>query len=464
MRHVSRVVLACLLTTAAGFAGTSFAATASSSAAVLVGDQTVQSAPGTASSGSADAFAFSAGASGTASSISVYLDGQNRATTLRVGLYADSGGHPGTLLAAGSTSSPDAGAWNTLSIAQTTVNAQSTYWIAVLGTGGTLYFREGSGGSCRSESSASGRLRSLPSSWRQGTAGTACPISAYASDSASGGGSGGGGTGGGGTGGGTSPDPTAAFTYSPAAPTAGQAVHFDASASTCAATPCTYSWSDLPPSGGVYPLGTGTGFDFTFQVVGTKYVTLTVTDAQGQAATIEHNVAVTTGQTQTLPPVNTAAPSISGTAQQGQTLRTSDGSWSNGATGIGYAWQDCNSSGGACAAIAGASSASYTLSAADVGHTIRAVVTATNAGGTTTATSPATAVVTATTTTPRRLRLRLRLRRVTAISARRRRHSPRRCRPPRPGRRSAWPPAATAPGRGPARRSRSRPPAARRRR
>ena len=191
MRHVSRVVLACLLTTAAGFAGTSFAATASSSAAVLVGDQTVQSAPGTASSGSADAFAFSAGANGTASSISVYLDGQNRATTLRAGLYTDSGGHPGTLLAAGSTSSPNAEAWNTLSIPQTSVSAQSTYWIAVLGTGGTLYFREGTGGSCLSENSSSQRLRSLPSQWRQGTAGIACPISAYASDSTSGGGSGG---------------------------------------------------------------------------------------------------------------------------------------------------------------------------------------------------------------------------------------------------------------------------------
>ena len=76
-------------------------------------------------------------------------------------------------------------------------------------------------------------------------------------------------------------------------------MHFDASGSTCAATPCTYSWSDLPPSGGVYPLGSGTEFGFTFQVVGTKYVTLTVTDARGQAEKVEHNVAVTTAETQT---------------------------------------------------------------------------------------------------------------------------------------------------------------------
>ena len=361
MRHVRRVVLACLLTTAAGFAGTPFAATASSSAAVLVGDQTVQSAPGTASSGSADAFAFTAGASGTASSISVYLDGQNRATTLRVGLYADSGGHPGTLLAAGSTSSPEREAWNTLSIAQTSVSAQSTYWIAVLGTGGTLYFREGSGGSCLSESSGSRPPAVAAVVVAAGDRGSRVSDFGVRQRQCErrrlGGGGTGGGTGGGGTGSGTPPAPTAAFTYSPAAPATGQAVRFDASGSACAATPCTYSWSDLPPSGGVYPLGSGAGLDFTFRVVGTKYVTLTVTDAQGQAEKVEHNVAVATAQTQTLPPVNTAAPSITGIAQQGQTLSTSDGSWSNGATRLSYEWQDCNASGDACAAIAVATSA-----------------------------------------------------------------------------------------------------------
>ena len=172
-------------------------------------------------------------------------------------------------------------------------------------------------------------------------------------------------------------------------------MHFDASGTSCAATPCTYSWSDLPPSGGIYPLGSGTALDFTFQVVGTKYVTLTVTDSAGRTSSVEHNVAVSTPQTQMLAPVNTAPPSISGTARQGQVLSTSNGSWINGATDVGYAWQDCNSSGSSCNTISGAASASYTLTAADVGHTVRSVVTASNAAGSASATSSATGVVAA---------------------------------------------------------------------
>ena len=43
--------------------------------------------------------------------------------------------------------------------------------------------------------------------------------------------------------------------------------------------PCSYVWADQPPSGGSWPLGSGQTLDFTFTGVGTKYVTLTVTDA-----------------------------------------------------------------------------------------------------------------------------------------------------------------------------------------
>jgi hypothetical protein len=72
---------------------------------------------------------------------------------------------------------------------------------------------------------------------------------------------------------------TAAFTYSPASPSTGQAVSFDAFASTCAAEPCSFTWTDEPPTGGVFPLGTGKTMSFTFQTAATKYVNLVVTDA-----------------------------------------------------------------------------------------------------------------------------------------------------------------------------------------
>ena len=92
-------------------------------------------------------------------------------------------------------------------------------------------------------------------------------------------------------------------------------------------------------------------------------------------------------------PVNTTLPTITGTAQQGQTLTASTGIWNYTPTGYTYQWQDCNSAGEACAAITGATAATYTLAETDVGKTIRVVVTATNSFGSTPATSEKTATV-----------------------------------------------------------------------
>ena len=94
------------------------------------------------------------------------------------------------------------------------------------------------------------------------------------------------------------------------------------------------------------------------------------------------------------PPASTSPPAISGRAQQGQTLTESHGSWTNSPTGYAYQWQDCDSSGDNCSAIAGANAQSYVLTGSDVGHTIRVQETASNAGGSSSpASSAATAVV-----------------------------------------------------------------------
>jgi len=94
------------------------------------------------------------------------------------------------------------------------------------------------------------------------------------------------------------------------------------------------------------------------------------------------------------PPVNGAAPVISGTARQDQSLSTTTGSW-GGATPISFAyrWQRCDSSGAGCGPIGNATSATYKLTSADVGHTIRTSVTATNADGTAQALSSPTAAI-----------------------------------------------------------------------
>jgi hypothetical protein len=79
---------------------------------------------------------------------------------------------------------------------------------------------------------------------------------------------------------------------------------------------------------------------------------------------------------------NTTAPSIEGVAEDGETVRADPGAWS-GATPIAYAyqWQSCNSGGGACEDIEGATGQEYTISSADLETTLRVLVTATNPGG-----------------------------------------------------------------------------------
>ena len=96
------------------------------------------------------------------------------------------------------------------------------------------------------------------------------------------------------------------------------------------------------------------------------------------------------------PPQNTSPPTISGTAQKDQTLHAEPGSWS-GTQPItfDYRWQRCNASGGSCSNISGANGHDYVLTSADVGNTVRVVVTAKNSAGMGTAASSPTAVVAA---------------------------------------------------------------------
>ena len=93
-------------------------------------------------------------------------------------------------------------------------------------------------------------------------------------------------------------------------------------------------------------------------------------------------------------PTNTSPPTISGSADEGQTLTINAGAWS-GSTPIerGYQWRRCDSAGTNCVDIAGATGTAYALAAADVGHTIRARETASNAYGSGAVDSSATAVV-----------------------------------------------------------------------
>ena len=80
-------------------------------------------------------------------------------------------------------------------------------------------------------------------------------------------------------------------------------------------------------------------------------------------------------------PVSNSLPEITGTAQEGQTAERGPRAWLNDPTGYSYQWELCDTSGNNCSTILGATSHTYTLIAADIGHTIRVIETAANPGG-----------------------------------------------------------------------------------
>jgi hypothetical protein len=95
-------------------------------------------------------------------------------------------------------------------------------------------------------------------------------------------------------------------------------------------------------------------------------------------------------------PKNTAKPTISGTAQDNQTLSASTGNWSgNGPITHSYQWQRCDANGNNCQSISGANGSSYRVTSNDVGRRLRVAVTAKNANGSATATSDASAIAVA---------------------------------------------------------------------
>ncbi len=88
-------------------------------------------------------------------------------------------------------------------------------------------------------------------------------------------------------------------------------------------------------------------------------------------------------------PVNSVAPTLTGTAEVGSTLTSSTGAWSNSPTGYAYQWHWADTG----PTISGATGSTYAPVSGDIGHTVNCVVTTTNTYGSANATSNATSAV-----------------------------------------------------------------------
>ncbi len=86
-------------------------------------------------------------------------------------------------------------------------------------------------------------------------------------------------------------------------------------------------------------------------------------------------------------PVVEALPTVSGTGLPGYTLTAQTGAWSGEADLFEYQWERCDEVGESCEAISGATSSDYTLSSGDAGSSIRLLLTASEAGTSTSAPS-----------------------------------------------------------------------------
>jgi hypothetical protein len=374
-------------------------------ATVLLGDPAVEWQYDSLFAGQAEAFRLSARASGLAGAVHVYIGAKSAAGELIVGLYGSAGGHPARLLSSGSMSDPKPGTWTSVSIVPVELALGRNYWLAILGEGGRLRYRDRASGPCPSETSAGRSLIALPSSWKTGKEYSDCPASAYVTPVAPptlagspllvaplvGGLAS--------VGEPLAPSLTAPVAMTPPAisgsPIEGQLLSTSNGSWSGTPTAFEYQWEDCNTVGAACAaIGAATSSSYRLAARDVGYslrVIVKASNAAGSADTSSDHTATVTPPPPA--PANSAPPSVSGVAEEGQTLSASTGEWTGSPTSYRYQWEHCNASGKSCSDVFGATSASYELVSSDVGHTMRVVVTAENASGSTSASSSQTAVV-----------------------------------------------------------------------
>ncbi len=327
---------------------------------------------------------YAVGQAVTVTRLNAYLSGGGGTANVRGLIYRDSGGQPGALVAATpptTVAANAAAAWVSMPLSAPVALDAGSYWLGYWYADGNASF---------AYVTVSGSERYTPTPYSA----TASPPSSFPAASTSF----------------SSYSLYATYTVTATLPVnttppavtggtvVGQTLSADNGAWTGSPTSFAYEWRRCDTAGSnCTAIAGATAATYVLAAADTGHtlrVAVTATNASGSAAASSDPTAVVTA-TAPPPPTNTALPAITGTAESGQTLAATQGSWSGSPTSYAYEWRRCDTGGASCTAILGATAASYQLTPSDVDATLRVAVTATNAGGDATAVSAATATVTA---------------------------------------------------------------------
>jgi hypothetical protein len=144
---------------------------------MLLGDQTIQTERVSLAAGQAASYQYTAAQSGQISLVRLYLDAGSNAPVVRLALYSDQAGTPGSILSQGSAPALTGG-WVTVNLPPVSVVQGTRYWVAVLapiGSGNLVVRDAGHGGS--SLLSRQETLAAFPLTWSSGTLTARSPMS-----------------------------------------------------------------------------------------------------------------------------------------------------------------------------------------------------------------------------------------------------------------------------------------------
>ena len=311
---------------------------------------------------------------GSVTKLSIYLapNGVAGQQLIEGVVYSDSGGAPNTLLG---TSTPltflstNTAGWYDLTFTTPLNLAAGNYWIGVItgATGNVAGFRYDSVTNSRDVSTNT--YTSGPTNPFGAVTTDSEQMSLYATYTES------------------APAPTAPVNTAPPTITGsaqkGQTLTAGTGSWTESPTTFAYQWQRCDAKGAnctSISLATAQTYSVASPDVGsTLRVVVTASNAVGPSAPASSAQTVVVAPNAV--PVNTVLPGISGTAQSGQTLTATTGTWTEGPTGFAYQWQRCDAKGANCTSISLATAQTYSVAPADVGSTLRVAVTASNAVG-----------------------------------------------------------------------------------